>query len=176
MVHIYLIMIKHKFLRPVSKNSLAVGGRHMQCFQGFGHAITVCLKIVYAQENHNQRGTTAPAAGDTGGLLRAAAAPAVLLLCQGPHNRPPNQQRRVVTRRPRPDRSPSRLIGETVPGDSSGCLPPDPKARREANPCYQSDLLGCDGNADAFPRSQTAAETTHSYACTYCKYLLAFLR
>ena len=38
-----------------------------------------------------------------------------------------------------------------------------------------SDFLGCDGNVDTIPRSPPAAETTHYYACTYCKYLLAFL-
>ena len=42
---------------PLSKNPLAVGGRNTPCFQGVGHAITVCPKtIVYSHGTAQQRG------------------------------------------------------------------------------------------------------------------------
>ena len=39
---------------PLSKNPLVIGGRNLRCFQGFGYAITVCLKtIVYVPRDRN---------------------------------------------------------------------------------------------------------------------------
>ena len=100
------------------------------------------------QENRNQRGTTAPARRISERQYRAT--------CRGASRRTPqlDAQQTLVTKAEIDGRPLCRVA---------------PQFERA------SDFLGCDGNADTIPRSQPAAETTHSYACTYCKYLLAFL-